>query len=163
VIDISGGGILSLDPTSDADRTRAVYVIAPTVSITTNSRYRFNGSAGSRATVRTLRTNGDEARGRFTILSYVSNLGYTEATFADLVDLGSASTDAITGYIGTSGGIFTFEDCTFTRCGRVNASPTSISLGAIVRFRRNVWAESLGNSLLINDNVLAGGAVHDHP
>jgi hypothetical protein len=154
VIEVSAGGTLSLDPTQDADRTRAIYVVAPTQSSAANSRYLFSGSSGSRATVRTLRTNGDEARGRFTILSYLTGLAYTEATYTDFTDIGDATNDSITGYISSSG-FFKFSDCTFTRCGRVNASPTNINLSGIVWFRRNVWTSSLGTTSVLF-NALTG-------
>ncbi len=123
---MNAGSSLIFDPTLASVRTTAGYRFYYASAVC--NELKCNGSSGSHCTVKTLRTNGDEAQAAFLVHADCRG-GINTATYTDFLDMGNAATWGVMSAAG-DGGVSTWSltNCTFTRCnyhaqfGNSNAS-----------------------------------------
>ena len=168
VIYLYPGAILTMDPTLSATRTTAAYIIGPSgTPIGGNSpQIRAACTPGSLCAIRTLRTNGDEARARFsrngqTAGGSTGNPNYF-IEYTDFTDLGTGGTAEATDYaISTyTPTTYRFENCTFTRTGIVGMPATELTATADYRMVNATFDQSLAVANLyvnVNANALTTG------
>ncbi len=120
-VTFAAGSSLIFDPTQATDRTKANYDLYLGA---TSGQLVFNGSSGSHCTLKTLRTNGDEAQAYMRTQTGGSpKQGVRTATYLDVIDMGTSTIIenyafwGVTSLDATSASTLTWSltHCTFTR------------------------------------------------
>jgi hypothetical protein len=141
VLDVYGG-TFQFDPTAASNRTVATFVIGHGGSSQTNAKWRTReGATGTRATFKTLRTNGDEARAHFSNFAYTTRITVPDFTDTDFSDLGTATTPMIRVYASGADTV-NVQRNTFTSCGLWD-NAVCWAVTATINFTGNVWASTL--------------------
>jgi hypothetical protein len=158
---LSAGAGLTMDPTQAADRTLAEYIIGPDNNSKFDSRLVGTAcTAVARCTVKTLRTNGDEARARASMDGYYYGGNQLNVKYTDFIDLGSAADPAWVAHNSNfvdSSMTFSIEDSTVTRCGAMDL--WSLSGDSIIRINRTTFTSSLQsyNVGMANSTAMTAG------
>jgi len=157
VLDLQGGN-LTMDPTASASPTTTAYTIGPSADIEPNAyiRTRIGGGSSTRPTVKTLRTNGNEAQSRFDLNGHNTNVGLFDFQDTDFTDMGDASNAMATTYMG-AGGTLNLRRNAFTRCGLFDSSTAWPAASSVV-IRDNTWTSTTASETITAYSLSAPSA-----
>lgn len=145
-ISMLAGSKIVADPTQASTRPSAAYIWGPEASHPWGSLTGTACTSVARCEIKTLRSNGDEARARFSDNGQYYNFNRFDVRYMDFTDLGSASLASIyfmLRYNDAQALTFDIRNSTFTRCGPIEG----VFYGGDDYFRHinNVWTGSLMN------------------